>query len=387
MVPCGPSKTKPLLKGISANVEAGHVLAILGPSGAGKTTLLNMLTLEKKGGAPSGILKLNGHPFTLDMYKKNCAYVQQNDALWACLNARDHLQYAYALFQPDLAKAARDAAIDDILDTLGLTDSQTIKAGNQFFRGLSGGLKRRLSIGVALAKQPLVLYLDEPTTGVDSASAAMIMTFLKQIASKREIAVLCTIHQPPASVFNGFDNALILASGRIAYFGAAKEMSTYFAALGKTPPPGVNMAEYALDLVNRDFASPASVDAILDAWVLSPQGSAATEAIAVTALPAPPRRAGFCSQVATLTHRAFFVAMREPIQYTGRMVVIVFTIAFFSILFLTSRKLVQDQVQIRAFYLIFALSIPAQVCTPLQPTSMAIKARAHRTLPPMFSSH
>ena len=261
VAPCGASKTKPLLKGIQANVSAGSVLAIMGPSGAGKTTLLNMLTLEKKGGAPCGTVTLNGHPFTLDLYKKNCAYVQQNDALWACLNARDHLGYAYALFQPELSKAERKKKIDEMLDTLGLTSSQHVKAGNQFFRGLSGGLKRRLSIGIALAKQPLVLYLDEPTTGVDSASAAMIMKFLKQIATSRNIAVLCTIHQPPASVFAGFDDTLILASGRIAYFGAASAMAGHFAALGKVPPPGVNMAEYALDLVNRDFACARHADA------------------------------------------------------------------------------------------------------------------------------
>jgi len=135
-LPCGKGKIKPLLKNITANVQAGHVLSILGPSGAGKTTLLNMLTLEKKGGAPTGFLKLNGRPFTLEMYKRNCAYVQQNDALWSCLSSRDHLEYAYALFQPDLSKQDRETKIKQVLETLGLAESQHIKAGNQFFRGL-----------------------------------------------------------------------------------------------------------------------------------------------------------------------------------------------------------------------------------------------------------
>ena len=127
---------------LHAQVQAGNVLAILGPSGAGKTTLLNMLTLEKKGGAPAGTLQLNGHPFTLGLYKRNCAYVQQTDALWASLTTRDHLMYAYTLFQPELDKAQRTAAVDEVLATLGLTEAQHIKAGNQFTRGLSGGLKR-----------------------------------------------------------------------------------------------------------------------------------------------------------------------------------------------------------------------------------------------------
>jgi len=359
-LPCGKGKIKPLLKNITANVQAGHVLSILGPSGAGKTTLLNMLTLEKKGGAPTGFLKLNGRPFTLEMYKRNCAYVQQNDALWSCLSSRDHLEYAYALFQPDLSKQDRETKIKQVLETLGLAESQHIKAGNQFFRGLSGGLKRRLSIGIALAKQPQVLFLDEPTTGVDSASAAMIMTFLKRIAHTANIAVLCTIHQPPASVFAGFDNTLILASGRIAYFGAAADMASYFAGLGKTPSPGVNMAEFALDLVNKDFTSPDSVNQILDAWDASGKGEEMSLKGEHVELPPPPRRAGFCTQVATLMHRSLTVAIREPILYTGRMVVIFIAVSFFSLLFLTSRELAQDQVQIRCFYLMFALGIPAQ---------------------------
>ena len=235
-------------------VKSGHVLAILGPSGAGKTTLLNLLTLEKKGGKPIGSLRLNGHPFTLSTFKKHAAYVQQNDALWASLTAYDHLYYAFALYQPALSRAQRDEAIRKMMDEIGLTEHAHTRAGNQFLPGLSGGLQRRLSIATALAKDPLVLYLDEPTTGVDSASAAKMMSFLKALAAQRGIAVLCTIHQPPASVFAGFDDNLILASGRIAYFGAAAKMGEYFESLGKAPPPGVNMAEFVLDV--RAHASP-----------------------------------------------------------------------------------------------------------------------------------
>ena len=129
---------------------------------------------------------------------------------------------------------------DGLLEKVGLVEHQYTRAGNQFVRGLSGGLKRRLSIALALAKQPQVLFLDEPTTGVDSASAAKMMTFLKTIAEQSNIAVVCTIHQPSAPVFAGFDDALILASGRVAYFGKAARVTDHFAALGKPPPPACN---------------------------------------------------------------------------------------------------------------------------------------------------
>ena len=107
----GSMRPKRLIKGIAAEVRAGHVLAILGPSGAGKTTLLNMLTLEPKGGEPVGHLKLNGKPCTFETYNNYCAYVQQFDALWPMLTARDHLNFAFSLFQPDLSSKQRAEAI------------------------------------------------------------------------------------------------------------------------------------------------------------------------------------------------------------------------------------------------------------------------------------
>ena len=187
------TKDKMLLKHVSASVESGHVLAILGPSGAGKTTLLNMLTLQKKGGTSYGRVTLNGQQITSQVYRKHCAYVLQHDTLWATLTTREHLQCAFTLFQPGVFGAAQQAAIDSLLEKLNLKGAEHTRAGNQFLAGLSGGLKRRLSIALALAKNPSVLFLDEPTTGVDSASAAKMMTFLKLIAADRSIAIVCPL--------------------------------------------------------------------------------------------------------------------------------------------------------------------------------------------------
>ena len=244
----GTTLDKDLLQDISGSVAPGSVLAILGPSGAGKTTLLNMLTLEKKGGVPQGHIRIGSTPFTLDKYNRTAASVEQFDTLWASLTVRDHLVNAVRLYQPNLDAAARDTAIQDLIKSVGLEDQQHIKAGNEFMRGLSSGNKRRLSIAVALTKRPSVLFLDEPTSGVDSASAVMIMSFLKDIAEARSIIIVCTIHQPPASVFAGFDNCMVLSMGRVAYFGKAGSMGEYFASIGNPPPPDTNIAEFVLDL-------------------------------------------------------------------------------------------------------------------------------------------
>ena len=98
-----------------------------------------------------------------------------------------------------------------------------------------------------------MLFQHEPTSGIDSASAIMIMSLLKTIAEARSIIIVCTIHQPPASVFAGFDNCMVLAMGRVAYSGAAVAMAEYFASVGQPPPPDTNIAEFVLDLVNTDF--------------------------------------------------------------------------------------------------------------------------------------
>ena len=141
-----------------------------------------------------------------------------------------------------------------LIHSVGLEEFQDTKAGNEIMRGLSSGNKRRLSVALALAKRPKILFLDEPTSGVDSASAVRMMSFLKKIAAEENVGV-CTIHQPPASIFAGFDNAMVLSMGRVAYFGKAKKMGAYLAEIGSPAPADANPAEFILDLVNKDFTS------------------------------------------------------------------------------------------------------------------------------------
>ena len=153
---CVQTKERELISGVTAEINSGHVLAILGPSGAGKTTLLNMLTLIKKGGAPVADIRLNGKPFTLDEYRKHAGYVEQEDSLWATLTAREHLVYALTLYQG----ATKKETVNEILSAVGLLEHADVRAGNALLRGLSSGLKRRLSIALALAKRPSLLFLD-----------------------------------------------------------------------------------------------------------------------------------------------------------------------------------------------------------------------------------
>lgn len=111
--------------------------------------------------------------------------------------------------------------VDDTIMQMGLHDCADSKIGNWHLRGLSGGEKKRLSISLEIVTHPQVLFLDEPTTGLDSAAAFFVVEALRNIAHDGRI-VVCTIHQPSSDVFNLFDDLLLISSGETVYFGEAK---------------------------------------------------------------------------------------------------------------------------------------------------------------------
>jgi ABC-type multidrug transport system ATPase subunit len=152
--------------------------------------------------------------------------------------------------------------VSKLLKELGLESCANTRAGNALIKGLSGGQKRRLSLGLALAKRPSIIMLDEPTSGLDAAGAAAIMKMMQKVAIDLNAAVLCTIHQPSAKVFEGFDKTLILSGGRLAYVGPASEMATYLGSIGLPVPPATNPADFMLDVVNKDFVSEEEVEKV-----------------------------------------------------------------------------------------------------------------------------
>ena len=360
----GSAVAKALLTDIKGEVTSGHVLAILGPSGAGKTTLLNMLTLQQSGGTPTGYINVNGEPLTTALYDRTCAYVEQTDTLWASLTVREHLAYATSLFRPELDEDAKAVAVNSLSTAVGLEEFMDTRAGNEITRGLSSGNKRRLSVALALVKQPNILFLDEPTSGVDSASAVRMMSFLQKVAAEQNVAVVCTIHQPPASVFAGFDNTMVLSLGKIAYFGKASAMGAYLTSIGKAPPADTNPAEFILDLVNKDFTSLVGVKEVLDAWgETSGDAFGCDDKVAdgkALSLVERGVETSFGKQLAVLTDRSFLVSRREPLAYLVRLVANFGATLFFGIIYIETREKVQAQINSRTFFLMFCMGIPMQ---------------------------
>lgn len=352
--PCARGTPTFLINRISGYAQTGRMLAIMGPSGAGKTTLLNMLALEPNAWRPSGDLVLDGARLTPAIYRQRCGYVTQQDVLWAFLSCREHIRTAIELYQPRMGAAEKAAMETQLLESMGLESCAETKAGNALFKGLSGGQRRRLSVAVSLAKRPKLLMLDEPTSGLDSASASAVTAYLKTAALKLDAAIICTVHQPSRRVFESFDDVLILSSGRTAYFGPRSRLCEHLESLGKPCPANANPAEWALDVVNKDFVDASEVDGVLDAWARReppppPQMVAPAKEV-------PPVSAGVITQSLTLIRKNLKLTIREPLLYTGRMVMIVFLTIFFCVVFIEARSRMQQSIM-QYIYLIFFITV------------------------------
>jgi ABC-type multidrug transport system ATPase subunit/ABC-type multidrug transport system permease subunit len=238
-----------LLKGVSGRAHPGEMCALMGASGAGKSTLLDILAGRKTTGEIVGDILFNGGERTRAVIRSS-AYVMQDNVHIGVLTVRQTLHYAAHLRMEekfdDKVKAAR---VSKILDMLGLTEHANTLVGNEYIRGISGGQMKRLSIGVEIINLPDLIYLDEPTSGLDSSISYEVMAAVRNLANQNR-TVICTIHQPSPMTYFLFDKLLLLAEGRVIYFGPARDVVNYFA----TSPyafkyvRGTNPADYVISV-------------------------------------------------------------------------------------------------------------------------------------------
>ncbi|CRK90572.1 CLUMA_CG004274, isoform A [Clunio marinus] len=242
------SKTKKeILHKVSGTFPSGNLIAIMGPSGAGKSTLLNALSGYKQKGV-SGAVYVNGRVRDLNEFKKSTSYITQDDSLQLLLTVYENMKIAADLklgkFESDYNKKVR---INNILTALGLFDHQLT-----ITERLSGGQKKRLSVALELINNPTVLWLDEPTTGLDSFSCWQMITLLKQLAQQGR-TVICTIHQPSAKLFERFDLVYVLAYGQCLYQGHSSKLVPFFQSVNLPCPMFHNPADYAIELASGEY--------------------------------------------------------------------------------------------------------------------------------------
>lgn len=273
-------RSKEILQEVNAIFKPGMINAIMGPSGSGKSSLLNLISGRLSSSlvvkfCSTGSLCLNTNKISKEMFKSICSCVSQDDDhLLASLTVRETFEFAASLRLHYMSAKQRRNKIDEILRALGLTYCENTLIGNEFVKGISGGEKRRVTMGVQLLNDPPVLLLDEPTSGLDSFTAAAILEILENLCREGGKTVIITIHQPRSELFQKFGNVLLLArSGRAAFNGSPYEMIDYFNGLGYMCPEYTNVADYFLDLISintqneqNEMVSKQRVESLLANW-------------------------------------------------------------------------------------------------------------------------
>ncbi|CAG8279653.1 unnamed protein product [Penicillium salamii] len=244
-----------LLDNVSGWVKPGTLTALMGVSGAGKTTLLDVLAHRTSMGVITGDMFVNGRGLDASFQRKT-GYVQQQDLHLDTATVRESLRFSAMLRQPaSVSTQEKHDYVEDVIKMLKMEEFAEAIVGVPG-EGLNVEQRKLLTIGVELAAKPkLLLFLDEPTSGLDSQSSWAICSFLRQLAEHGQ-AVLCTIHQPSAMLFQQFDQLLFLArGGKTVYFGPVGDNSStmleYFESNGaRKCDDSENPAEYMLNIVN-----------------------------------------------------------------------------------------------------------------------------------------
>ncbi|KAF9776373.1 hypothetical protein IL306_005456 [Fusarium sp. DS 682] len=287
-------KERRILDHVDGWVKPGQSTALMGVSGAGKTTLLDVLATRVTMGVISGHTRIDGNA-TDASFQHRVGYVQQQDVHLDTMTVREALEFSALLRQsaniPREEKLKYVGYVIDMLDMQEYSDAVIGSPGE----GLNVEQRKRLTIGVELAARPqLLVFLDEPTSGLDSQTSWAICDLIEKLTTSGQ-AVLCTIHQPSAMLFQRFDRLLLLApGGRTVYFGDLGQESMtlleYFHRNGAPPcPPDVNPAEYMLGIIKPPSADASAVVDWHQVWRDSPEFKLVKAELArLNALPTTP---------------------------------------------------------------------------------------------------
>jgi ABC-type multidrug transport system ATPase subunit len=323
-------ESKRILHSTSANMPPGTLTAIIGGSGSGKTTMLNTMAERMTSGRLSfgGSTTFNGSR-GVDCMRS--AYVMQQDVLLPTLTVRETLRYSADLrLPPPTTEAERRLVVEEVILELGLKECANTRIGNHQHKGCSGGEKRRTSIGVQLLSNPSVLFLDEPTTGLDATTAFQLVRTLKGLAKKGR-TIITTIHQPRSEIWGMFDELVILTRGSPVYSGKARDCIPWFERIGFELPPFVNPAEFLIDIAAVDNRSPEleavseeRVKQLKDKWVGESSRLYNSVEEKQTSVPAPSRsekmssrHSPFVRQTRVLTSRTLVTTYRDPLGMAG----------------------------------------------------------------------
>ncbi|KYN06508.1 PREDICTED: ATP-binding cassette sub-family G member 1-like [Cyphomyrmex costatus] len=246
-VPIPRQEPKTILKGLNGQFKSGELTAILGPSGAGKSTLLDILAGYRCTGI-GGSININGQLRNMHEFKKITCYIMQNDLTQPNLTVFEAMSFAADLkLGRRKSKSEKRAAIDEILSTLRLTRTRDTVTDR-----LSGGERKRLTIALELVNNPPVIFLDEPTTGLDELSSSQCIDVLQRLARFGR-TVICSVHTPSASTFQKFDHIYVVTNGQCAYRGATSNVLPFLQNIGLECPKHYNPADFLIEISTGDY--------------------------------------------------------------------------------------------------------------------------------------
>jgi ABC-type multidrug transport system ATPase subunit len=255
------------LRDINFSEDSGKLIGIMGGSGAGKSTLLNVLNGNE---IPSGgSVKINGINIHSEKAKIEgvIGHVSQDDLLIEELTVFQNLFYNAKLCFGNKTDVVINQMVTDVLTSIGLIETRDLKVGSPLEKTISGGQRKRLNIALELIREPSVLFVDEPTSGLSSRDSENIMDLLKELALKGKL-VFVVIHQPSSDIFKMFDKLMILdVGGYPIYYGNPVDSVIYF----KTVVNHVNSNES--ECIECGNVNPEQVFNIIESKVLDEYGN------------------------------------------------------------------------------------------------------------------
>ncbi|KAK3294943.1 ABC-2 type transporter-domain-containing protein [Chaetomium fimeti] len=376
-------ETRQILNNVDGWVKPGTLTALMGVSGAGKTTLLDCLADRTSMGVITGEMLVDGNPRDTSFQRKT-GYVQQQDLHLQTTTVREALNFSALLRQPaHVPRAEKLAYVDEVIKLLEMEDYADAVIGVPG-EGLNVEQRKRLTIGVELAaKPPLLLFVDEPTSGLDSQTSWAILDLLEKLTKSGQ-AILCTIHQPSAMLFQRFDRLLFLAKGgKTVYFGDigenSKAMTSYFERSGGFPcPPEANPAEWMLEVIGAAPGSHSDID-WHQAWRDSPEYAGVQdelqrlkadvkESTPVSNDPGSYREfaASFSQQLVQVTHRVFQQYWRTPSYIYSKTALCVLVALFIGFVFFKAPN-TQQGMQNQMFAIFQILTVFGQLVQQTMP--------------------
>ncbi|KAK4782422.1 hypothetical protein SAY86_016524 [Trapa natans] len=256
-----------LLSDITGTFRPGVLTALMGVSGAGKTTLMDVLSGRKTTGYTEGEIKIGGYPKVQETFARISGYCEQSDIHSPQITVEESIIFsAWMRLDPQIDAKRKADFVNEVLETIELDSIKDTLVGIPGVSGLSTEQRKRLTIAVELVANPSIIFMDEPTTGLDARAAAIVMRVVKNVVNTGR-TIVCTIHQPSIDIFESFDELVLLKTGgQMIYSGPLGKHSCrvieYFESV-----PGVakirdnyNPATWMLEMTSSSAESELGVD-------------------------------------------------------------------------------------------------------------------------------